>query len=188
MTLEQQLEALSALGLSLNPGISIDDLLQRMPRSDYEERPFDAILFVLGDEVDSEPRGRSFCSRVWFFDTECIYSTGDYKNIVERLCEVAGHAKTHFSNLDDHVDSDDEEAWLSYTKPDGTVRHWSAEFADDWADMVVVSEVMTDLETQEARFYVKNSGQAMLVFFLSEDAAQELGRLSGGALSRVKAE
>src|SRR5260221_14678970 len=90
MTLEQQLSKLADLGLKLDDGITVDDILYSFAREDFEQRPFDLILFVLGIEVERAPWGRSVCSRVWNFDAECIATTGDYVRIVKRLCQVAG--------------------------------------------------------------------------------------------------
>ncbi len=76
MTLEDQLAKLAELGLKPDEGITIDDMMYSFDRKEYEERPFDLILFALGIEVEREPWGRSMCSRVWNFDTECIQFDG----------------------------------------------------------------------------------------------------------------
>src|SRR5690242_11344950 len=111
MTLEDQLAALSELDLTLNDGVTIDDLLCSFDREDYEETPFDLILFVLGTEVEKAPWGRAVCSRVWNLDMECICETGDYARIAKRLCEVAGQPDC-FTNIEDYVDLVRNEAWL----------------------------------------------------------------------------
>src|SRR5262245_56197794 len=113
MTLEQQLAKLAELGLKLDDGITVDDLLYSFGREDYEQRPFDLILFVLGIEVERAPWGRAVCSRVWNFDTECIVSTGDYVCIVKRLCQVAGQ-HDRLKELSDFVDIEAGNAWLKY--------------------------------------------------------------------------
>src|SRR3984893_17149245 len=103
MTLEKQVAKLVELGLKLDHGVTIDDLLYSFGREKYEKRPFDLLLFVLGIEVERKPWGRSVCSRVWNFDTECIASTGDYVRIVKRLCIVAGQPDC-LRDVDDLVD------------------------------------------------------------------------------------
>lgn len=97
MKLEDQLATLADLGLALEPGVTIDDLLYSFDRGAYEKRPFDLVLFTLGVEVEREPWGRPFCRRVWNFDTECITGDGSYVSIAKRLCEVAGRPDA-FSN------------------------------------------------------------------------------------------
>lgn len=183
VTLEQQLAKLAELGLKLDDGITIDDLLFSSDRKDYEERPFDLILFTLGIEVEREPWGRSVCSRAWDFDTECITSTGDYVQIVKRLCQVAGRPDC-LKDVSDFVDIDGGKAWLKY-KVDGTERNWSVKMEDDWADMETVSHVMNDIERDAHRFYFIDNGQAMVLFYLDSEKASELNRLSNNALKPV---
>src|SRR5262249_352286 len=114
MKLEDQLAKLASVGIALDPGISIDDLLHSFDREQYEHDPFDFVLFILGVEVEREPWGRSFCSRVWNLDSECISGTGDYTAIAKRLCLVAGRPDA-LLDISDHVDIEGGEAWLKYT-------------------------------------------------------------------------
>lgn len=186
MTLEQQLAKLAELGLKLDDGITIDDILFSFDRNDYEERPYDLILFVLGIEVERAPWGRSVCSRVWNFDTECINSTGDYARIVKRFCEVAGQPD-RLKDVSDFVDIDAGKAWLKY-KVDGTDRNWPVEVNDDWADTLTLNYVMDDIERDGRRFYFKDNGQAMVLFYLDSKTAAELNRLSNNALKPVLAQ
>ena len=82
MKLETQLEQLGELGLILNPGITIEDILYSFARQAFEDKPFELLLFSFGIEVERASWGRRICNRVWNFDTECIVSTGDYVKIV----------------------------------------------------------------------------------------------------------
>lgn len=183
MTLENQLARLAELGLTLDEGVTVDDLLYSFDREAYEGRPFDLILFMLGVEVEREPWGRPVCSRVWNFDTECIASTGDYVKIVERLCAVAGQSG-RLEAVRDQVDLESGEAWLEYTI-DGKRRHWAVEVNDDWADTLTLSYVLGDLERDGRRFYFKDNGQAMILFCLDPATAAELNKLSSDALEPV---
>ena len=89
MLLEQQLAKSAEFGLTLNHGITVDDLTYSFGREDLEQKPFDLILFVLGMELESAAaRAAPFTRGVWNFDLECIESTGDYIRIVKRLCEA----------------------------------------------------------------------------------------------------
>ncbi|REJ74428.1 MAG: hypothetical protein DWQ34_28750 [Planctomycetota bacterium] len=180
MTLEEQLERLSHLGLELNDGVSVEDLLESFDRESYERAPFDCVLFVLGSEAEREPWGRPICSRVWDFDCECIENPGDYVRIVDRLCEVAGMPGL-CSEVEDSIDFDSNEAWLKYTI-DGKQRYWNVEVDSDWADPVTVSRVMTDIERDGYRFFCKDNGQAMVLFYLDAVAASELNELSRNSL------
>jgi hypothetical protein len=180
VTLEDQLAHLASIGLALDPGITIDDVLYSFDRQEYEKRPFDLLLFTLGIDVEREPWGRPFCSRVWDFDTECIEGGGDYAAIAKRLCVVAGKPDA-LSDVTDHIDIKRAEAWLKY-KAGGRSRDWKIEVRGDWADMMVVCYVMDDLEADGCRFYGKDNGQAVVLFYLDNEAAAALNRWSGGAL------
>lgn len=183
MTLEQQLGRLAELGLTLDKGVTIDDLLHSFDRKNYEKKPFDLLLFVLGIEVEREPWGRCVCSRVWNFDTECIAGTGDYVRIVKRLAQVAGQPNL-LKKVQDFVDMDSGEAWLKY-EVDGKQRDWKVEVNDDWADTMTVTYVMDDLQRDGRRFYSKDNGQAMILFYLDADTAAQLNQLSNDALQPV---
>ena len=180
MTLEEQLNKLAACGITLNEGVTVDDVLYSFGREAYEEKPFDLVLFILGAEVEREPWGRPFCSRVWNFDTECIVGTGDYAKIVKRLCEVAGKPQL-ITDVSDFVDLDEGKAWLKYTI-DGTLREWPVEVNNDWADTLTLSYVMYDIERDGFRFYSKDNGQAMILLYLDAATADEINKLSGNSL------
>jgi hypothetical protein len=186
ITLEQQLAKLAELGLNLDYGITVDDILHSFGREEYEEQPFDLILFVLGIEVERAPWGRLVCSRVWNFDTECINSTRDYVRIVKRLCRLASQPD-RLEEVRDFVDIDASKAWLKY-KVDGTQRDWLVEVSDDWADTLTLNYVMDDIERDGRRFYFKDNGQAIVLFYLDAHGATELNRLSNDALKPVLVE
>lgn len=183
ITLEQQLATLATLGLTLDPGITTDDVLHSFGADSYEERPFDLVLFILGVEVEREPWGRSFCQRVWNFDTECIEGDGSYVRIAKRLCAVAGRPDA-FTELRDHVDTEAGTGWIEYTV-DGERRRWDVEVNDDWADSMVVAYMMGDLERDGQMFRAKDNGQAMVLFYLDDATARQLSELAQEPLTTV---
>ena len=186
MKVEEQLGLLAELspGLKLDEGITVEDVLYSFEREDLEQTPFELLLFCLGTEVEREPWGRAFCSHVWNFDRECISSSGDYQRIVKRLCVLSGDPH-YLKDIEDDVNLNNEEAWVSYLLPDGKQRKWKLEVDDDWADFLGLSYVMDDLQRDGNLFYSKDNGQAMLLFYLSPNAASELNRLANDALQPV---
>lgn len=181
VTLEEQLETLSQFGLALNDGVTVDDLLYSWDRQDYENQPYDTLLFMLGSEVEREPWGRNVCDRAWNFDVECIEDTGSYVTILENLCRVAGIPDL-ITDVEDFVDIENETAWLKYTI-DGRQRHFNIPVDNDWADPETVSAVMRDIERDGKRFYGKDNGQASIWFYLDQTAADRLNALTGNALT-----
>lgn len=183
VTLEVQLAKLAALGFKLEDGINLYDILDSFDRKEYEKEPYDLILSVLGTELQREPWGRWICPRVWNFDTECIVETGDYVRVVKRLCQVAGRPDC-LTDVSDFVDIQSGKAWLKY-KLDGRERNWRAKVEDDWIDMAVLATVMKDIERDGHRFYAKNEGQSMVLFYLDSRKAADLNRLTNNALKPV---
>ncbi len=180
VTLEQQLETLAQFGLTLNDGVTVDDLLYSWDRREFESKPYDTLLFMLGSEVEREPWGRNVCDRAWNFDVECIEDIGSYVTIVENLSRVAGIADL-VTDLEDFVDIENETAWLKYTI-DGEKRHFNIPVDNDWADPDTVSAVMRDIERDGKRFYGKDNGQASIWFYLDQRTADKLNALTGNAL------
>jgi hypothetical protein len=178
--LEEQLETLAQLGLELNDGITVDDLLYSWDRDEYEKQPYDAILFVLGSEVERKPWGRNVCDSAWNFDVECIEDSGSYVTIVQNLCRVSGMPEL-ITELEDFVDIESESAWLKYTI-EGRKRHFTIAVDNDWADSETVSTVMRDIERNGKRFYGKDNGQASIWFYLDKETADKLNVLTGNAL------
>ena len=149
MKLEKQLAKLAELGLALDPGITIDDLLHSFDREEFEEEPFDLVLFALGIEVEREPWGRAVCSRAWNFDTECIHQTGDYVRIVKRLCRVAGEPDL-LREVSDSVDLEKKDARLQYKVGD-LERNWKVAVNNDWIDPETIAKIMGDIERDGRR-------------------------------------
>lgn len=178
--LEDQISRLAGLGLPLAVDRTVDEMLYSWPRESYERKPFDLVLFVLGSAVEAERRGLWFCDRAWSFDTRCVRGQGAYVEIATQLCRIAGRREV-LADLRDCVDIDAGQAWIEYTAGDRQ-RRWSIDVVGDWADLMVVSYLMDDLEHDGQRFYVRHDGQVMMLFFLDDAAAEQLNTLTGERL------
>ncbi|MEU9983112.1 hypothetical protein [Streptomyces sp. NPDC050856] len=178
MELETQIARLADLGLPLVADRTVDDLLHSLPRELFEREPYELLMSMLGAEVEREPWGRWFCDRAWTFDTECVYAPGAYVGIARNLCRIAGRPGA-FTDLRDHVDLESGEAWIEYTI-DGRRQRWTAEVHDDWADTLVVTYLMGDLEHNGRRFCTRDNGQSMYLYFLDEGARHEINKLLDG--------
>ena len=176
MLLEKQLAALEEFDFTLEPSVTIDDLLYSGERSDFESPPFDLIFFVLSGEIEREPWGRRFCRRIWNLDYECIEEDGDYVRIVEELSAVAGRPDA-LQEVSEHFDVDGGSGWLKYVVG-GVERVWDVKVDGDWADPTLIANVMGDLESGRRRFFGLDNGQAMIVCYLDGEQADKLNRLS----------
>ena len=184
MKLEKQIEKLTELGLPLNDGITQDDFLLSWSREEYEETPFDLILFSFGSEVEDEPWGRFFCDRAWNFDVECIEDNGDYVEIVKQFHRITGKKK-QLDELSDHVDIEASQASLSYTV-DGLKRELDIKVDNDWADPDTVQLIMQDMTEQGFEFFGKDNGQATVWFYMTPENAQALNSLANNVFGLDK--
>ena len=176
MKLEKQIEKLAELGLPLNDGITIEDFLLSWPRAQYEEAPFDLVLYSFGAEVEEEPWGRLFCDRVWNFDAECIVDNGDYVKIVEQFHRITGGRK-QLDELSDRVDLEGSQASLRYTI-DGVRRDLDVPVDNDWADPGTVQIIMDDMQAEGFDFFGKDNGQATVWFYMTRQNAHALNLLA----------
>ena len=182
VSIEEQIRILADLGLELNKGVSVEDLLYSWDREDYESKPFDTILFAYGSEIEREPWGRNICDRVWNFDVEFIEGNGSYTEIVNRFSLVAGVSEK-ISDVKDMVDFETGEAWVTY-KLDGETRKYNIIIDNDWADPDAVAAIMGDMAKPGYEFYYIDNGQASLWFYLTETNARELKKLSKNSLKK----
>ena len=176
MKLEDQIQKLAEVGVSLNEGVSIDDLLLSYSREEFESNPFDLILFVYGMEIEEEPWGRYFCDQAWNFDVEAIEDDGSYVEIVKNFHRLTGQAR-RLEDLNDRVNVEKGSAELHYVI-EGLERHFKPVVDDDWADPDVIAKVMEDLREPGYDYYPIDNGQASIWFYLTEDQAVSLNQLA----------
>lgn len=181
MKLEEQIEKLSDIGLSLNDGVTIDDLLLSYSREEYEAAPFDLILFVYGNEIEEEPWGRFICDQAWNFDVEAIEDDGSYVEIVKQLHRITGKAK-RIEGLQDSVNLEESHAQLQY-EVDGVERTFEPVVDNDWADAQVVETIMNDLRQSGYDYYPKDNGQASVWFYLLEQQALAINSLANNVFN-----
>ncbi|MBT9312668.1 hypothetical protein [Leptothoe kymatousa] len=104
----------------------------------------------------------------------------NYTTIVNRLCEVANKPNL-ITDIDDFVDTRSGKARLKY-KINGSDLNWDIEINNDWANTLMLSYTMDDIECDGCRFYFKENGQAIILFYLDEAAANEINKLSNNTL------
>jgi hypothetical protein len=175
LQLEAQLTKLAELGLHLNPDLTIEDLLDCQDRADFETYPFTLLLFWFGSEVKRAPSGRQICNRVWSFDPECITGTGDYVNIIQKLCLLTGNLD-YLTDIVDQIDLEEDDCWLEYSLGEKR-QHLTIEVNDDWADMLALADVMADLQRDGYQFFALDRSEATILLYLDRETAEKLGDL-----------
>lgn len=134
--LETQLQQLAASGIRLKSAFSLDDLLYSFPRERYECDPYRLALVMLGSQREKEPFP-DLSDDIWHLDTECVEDHGSYVRIAKRVQALAGDALP-LSDIQDHVEIDEGEIWLSF-KLRGEEIKWTPAVKDDWLDTAILS-------------------------------------------------
>ena len=76
VTIEQQVAILAEIGITVNEGGAIDDLIVFENRDELELQPYARLVETLGSEIEREPFTPK-CNRLWMCDYERIEDHGD---------------------------------------------------------------------------------------------------------------
>jgi len=177
--LENQLEVLAAFGIRPHQDVNVDDLLYSFKREQYEKRPYELLLCILGSESERDPT-RFLSDAIWHLDTECIEGPSSYVRVATRMAALAGSALP-IADVRDDIDLDTGKARLSFTLNGNNFR-WDAQLKDDWIDPEILSNFVVLLDTQKAwkHFtYLDLKGQDCIIGCSTEDQRSELRKRTG---------
>ena len=162
-TLEEKLTILENCGLKLSAPFTTHDLLESWSREEYEETGFDSVLVGLGMTEEREP-WRNHCINLWHFDTEAIEDNGAYKRIAERMVAMTQGSLT-LENIHDHVDVDNNQAWLSFTFKGKAIKI-ACKVHDDWVDPSIFGkfvELLNQSDPSKIYIYYDLGGQDCII-------------------------
>jgi hypothetical protein len=131
MTIEEKLHVLAQCGLNLKDQFGVTDLVASWGREALDEPGWNLALVCLG-MTQEKPPWTPHCDNLWHFDTECIEDDGSYVRIAQRMQEMA-QGSLPLSDIQDHVDLEEETAWLRFTCQ-GEPVHIDCKVEDDWVD------------------------------------------------------
>ena len=176
-TLEWQLAELAKCGIRLAPDRKIEDLFYSCDREDYESDPFSVLLHVLGGEAENEVGnlGYRFSLDLFDIDTECIYGTGDYVNVIVPFAALAGD-DLPITKVSDFVDLEAKQAWIKF-ELHGNTHHLGAEVNDDWCDPKVIDHFVALAKENRAddSIYIHiDNGQAFTAGYLTKKHFERL--------------
>ncbi len=134
---------LGSLGMSLSPGIGIDQLLITWSREQYENRPYDLLISMMGtmhpEGAEEVEEGTPIGQSVLWFDTECLYDHGDYVRILKRVREIScGHLL--LEEIRDYYDYETGVVWIEF-ELDRNKHRIEPRFNGDWFDMNVLARL-----------------------------------------------
>jgi len=177
ISLEQQLQNLEGCNIRLNPGFSVETLLQEFSRSKFEERPYvGAIISMAGED----PKGAPLSNNLFHLDTESIEGTGSYAHIAERMRDLS-QGELPIQNIRDHVDHDNGDAWVAFELHGETIE-WHARVKDDWIDPEILSKFCALLAGQNGarRYtYFDLKGQDCIIGCATEEDLRKLRKMTG---------
>lgn len=172
MKLQDQIMTLRNIGLSLNEGVTIDDLRISFDDAEYEKDHYGLLLHMLGTEIEAKPFGRKFCDYAKNIWMQCIYQSGDYTSLISDLSNFAG--STRVTVISDRVS--EGAAYLSY-RVGSDIHEFSHQIESHTFDPMLFVRLMTDIQGDGKAFAVKPDGYAMELFYLSYENCRELIQL-----------
>lgn len=177
-SVRQGLGQLAALGIRRRAGITDDDLLLTLEGTMDSPVDWVSLLCVLGGEVERGEFSR-ISDDIWHLDAECIEDNGDYVRVLERFVILA-KGQLPLTELRDHVDIENEEAWVEF-KLEGQTVHWDLEVSDDWLASSLYTRLQELVVPRAAgkKFFIVALGQDSLVCFGDAAMKEALSKLSG---------
>lgn len=145
-SLEEKLGVLRQCGVVLSPSFTTDDMLASFDRSVYEDGGWNMVLTILGSESEDEDAHYQ-SKNLLYLDTECIEDDGDYARIVSRMADMT-QGSLPLADVKDHIDPEDETAWVSFTLKGRTIK-FDCKFNDDWIDDRILTR-LNEMLQQEA--------------------------------------
>jgi hypothetical protein len=179
VTLAEGLSLLEDCGVRRRADATIDDLLFSTGGKLDDPIEFVHLLCLLGGTVE---RGsfQPVSDDLWHFDTECIYGSGDYVSIAERLRSLSKGALV-ITDLADDFRIEDGVAWLEFKFRYQKIR-WDFEVKDDWVDATIFSRVVElfgKVDSASRFTYADLGGQDCLIGFATEEQRHALTQLTG---------
>jgi hypothetical protein len=163
--------------VQLNPGFSVETLLEEFAREKFEERPYaGAVISMAGVAANGAPLSNS----LFHLDTECIEGDGSYARIAERMRDLA-QGELPIENIRDRVDHENGDAWIAFDLG-GEAIEWHARVKEHWIDPEILSNFCALLQAQNATrgyTFFDLKGQDCIIGSATEDELRKLRKLTG---------
>lgn len=173
-TLEQKLEFLAGLGLSLVEPFGADELLASWPRSHFETPGFRSVLFGLA-MTEERPPWRAHSASMFQLDRECVYGRrecisgrgagrGCYTRIAEDLKRIS-QGSLSIEHPRDYVSFDEGVAWIEFENA-GKTFHLDCRVNYDWVDPGIFGQFNDMLEEHDPNktfLYLRSKDQVAVI-------------------------
>lgn len=172
--LESKLSILASYGLKLAAPFTAKNLIDSWGKEEYDNPGFEEVIYGLAT-VEEDVPWRNHCVNLWLLDTECIEGNNAYKAIALRMMELT-QGSLVLEDINDHIDVDNETAWLSFVFRGETIRI-DCTFNEDWLDVNVFTKFIELLEIIEpAKVYINypTDGQDCIIGCVTRDQLKML--------------
>lgn len=198
VSLEEQIEVLESLGLHV-PEETVSSVRSSMEEYGMydlvEESPYTWLLMDMGAPMyDEEWNVTGYDGDVFWFDFEGFDISTDYIHILNGMLTLA-----EGSCLDDVTDIREEMTDADWESGRGTVSvslrwkgesyKWDMEMYNDWIDPGVLGVLNPFLEqegSQESFYATGDNGQGAIVFFCTQEWAEQFTRKTGLVLEKAE--
>ncbi len=157
--MRQQFETLTALGLQLRSGVTLEDVLAEHDDEEYEENPYGLLLTMLARTMgrDGEPDPDGLATNVGALDLEFVEDSDAYEVPIRYLAAATGR-RERLTEVSSDIDFENEEGTVSYVI-NGQRRTWDLEVQAEWADPTVLRYALDDLVSPDAGVASFNDSQ-----------------------------
>ena len=158
-SVRQQFETLTALGLQLRSGVTLEDVLAEHDDEEYEENPYGLLLTMLARTMgrDGEPDPDGLATNVGALDLEFVEDSDAYEVPIRYLAAATGR-RERLTEVSSDIDFENEEGTVSYVI-NGQRRTWDLEVQAEWADPTVLRYALDDLVSPDAGVASFNDSQ-----------------------------
>lgn len=198
VSLEEQIEVLESLGLHVpeETVLSVRSSMEEYEMYDLvEESPYTWLLMDMGAPMyDEEWNVTGYGGDVFWFDFEGFDVSTDYIHILNGMLALA-----EGSCLDDVTDIREDMTDADWESGRGTVTvslrwkgesyQWDMEMYNDWIDPRVLGVLNPFLEqegSQESFYATGDNGQGAIVFFCTQEWAEQFTRKTGLVLEKAE--
>lgn len=189
--LDKQVETMESFGLQV-PGETVESMWEFMTeygmQNQIEGNPYTWLLTSLGaPKYDEDGKISGYSQDVFWFDFEGIDISTDYIDVLNGMLALAKG-----SCLDTVTDISEDTAKVNWEKGKGTVTvslewegetyHWDMDVKYDWIDGEVLGVLNTLLiqgDSEENFYMTGDNGQGAIVFFCTEEWAENFREATG---------
>lgn len=129
--LETQIQAFEQLGIKLNPGIKMEEMLDLWSRETLESDPYRSLYCAFGSSREVDP-DTHFSIQIWYFDIESLIEGIEYDRLLTSIGRISGGELRFSSIKTDYQDSESDPVVVLTFDLNGNHNRWTIHPYSDW--------------------------------------------------------